>query len=732
MNEFEQPVFIDPDQKDSPEASENYRALDEEKKAGEQGFTPEEMRIIESKRSILSSLAFFIGKDFQMPVELNQPGAGWHWDFKANVVRVDPVDLLNKPMDYLRFVISHEGGHRRVSRTEFIPQETWRQPGFSFLMNAIEDPRDNNFVAENYPKFREQMDLAYNMDLDLENKSKEKAKEKLGYQPRFMQAGFEYIKQWFLEQKGEESSISELLPDEVKEVVAKTLESARASWWTYPSRVEADQDEEFIKRYAEASYKINLEKIWPEFQKLVEKDMEDQKTQELLDDMQQEQGEGGGNGLPQELKDKLTPEEQKELEEAIDKAIEDAKSKQEQESQQGQQGQEGQGEEPGDAQGEPEEGAGQKGRPIDLDSLSPELKQKIKEYIDSLPEDKKEELKQRARKAISDFEKELDEEIEGKMSENPDKKSEDESENSELSEQEDSPEVSTIPQQAPSPELEKYREMIAESLKKDENVYEEQRREVLDVINSLENDLREIFVARRMHAWKGGFKAGKRIDIKRRIQEKAKEVSAMESRAWEKRELPSEKDYAISLLVDLSGSMQGKKIEETFKAVIVLAEVLNRFSIQTEILGFNDRIYEYQKFGEAITRQIRENMGGMLREVNDTSGTGRARWNDDGWALTQTSERLGKQKAKEKFIIVLSDGDPVESPMHPEENYGLSDIVSKILRDTDQKLIGLGIGPGTKHVEHYYPNSLADVNVDEMAGKLADLIREAIANYDNF
>lgn len=123
----------------------------------------------------------------------------------------------------------------------------------------------------------------------------------------------------------------------------------------------------------------------------------------------------------------------------------------------------------------------------------------------------------------------------------------------------------------------------------------------------------------------------KRIDIKRRIQEKAKEISAMESRAWEKRELPSEKDYAISLLVDLSGSMQGEKIEETFRAVVVLAEVLNRLSIQTEILGFNDRIYEYQKFDEDISRQIREEMGGILQEVSDTSGTGRARWNDDGW-----------------------------------------------------------------------------------------------------
>lgn len=725
MKEFEQSIFTNPDLEDS---QESYHALDDEKLDQEPAtFTPEQQREIEYKQKVLSSLAYFIGKDYQMPVELNKPGAGWHWDFKENIVRVDPKDLLEKPMDYLRFVISHEGGHRRISRTEFIPKETWKQPGFSFMMNAIEDPRDNNFVAENYPKFVDQMNLFYEKYFDPENNPQDKAKAKLGYRPRFMQAGLEYIKQWFRERKGEDFSIDESLPDEVKEVLSKTLESARASWWTYPSRVEADQDEEFIKRYAEASYRTNLEQVWPEFQKLIEKDLEDQKTQELLDDMQKEKGEGEGEGLPQELKDKLSPEEQKELGDAIDKAIANAKKEQGKKDEEKEAGGEG---------GEPEElepgEDGQGGKPIDLDSLSPELRQKIKEFIDSLPEDKKQELKERAQKAISEFEKDLDKEIEGKMSANPDRKDESETEGEELPKPDEQPEGLETPRQASTPELEKYREMIAETLKRDENIYEEYRREVLSVIDSLENDLREIFVSRRMHAWQGGLRSGKRIDIKRRIQEKAKEIPAMESKAWEKRELPSENDYAISLLVDLSGSMKGQKIEETFKAVIVLTEVLNRLSIQTEILGFNDRLYEYQKFGENISQQTRENMGGMLEEVNDDSDTGKARYNDDGWAVSQTSERLAGQKAKEKFLIVLSDGVPEESPMHPKSQYPLKKIIDRISSETDEKLIGLGIGKGTKHVEQFYPNSLADVNIAEMAEKLADLIREAIANYEKF
>jgi len=57
---------------------------------------------------------------------------------------------------------------------------------------------------------------------------------------------------------------------------------------------------------------------------------------------------------------------------------------------------------------------------------------------------------------------------------------------------------------------------------------------------------------------------------------------------------------------------------------------------------------------------------------------------------------------------------------------------AEIMEKTDQRLVGLGIGPGTNHVERYYPNSVANVGVREMPDKLADVIREAIANYNTF
>ena len=406
-------------------------------------FTPEQQAIILERKKILSSLGYFIGKNFEMPIELGIPTkqclSGWRQGLKKagekKFLQMNAHDLLNKPMDHLRFLTCHEGGHERISRPEDIPLEEWKQPGFAFMMNAIEDPRDDNFVAEAYPKFREQMGLAYQQDLDFEGKAKEKASQKLGYQPRFMQAGFEYIKQWFKEAQGQEMEMSVDLPEEVKAVVQATIEHARDSWWRYPSREEADKSEELIKKYAQVSYEINRDEIWPEFKKLIEADMEDQKTQELLRDMQkgqqgQEDGESGP-GLPQELKDKLTPEEQKALEEAVKKAIEDAKKDREEKTKQKAGGKsEDKGKEtegsPSDQEGAPESEASDMstGKPVDLGSLPEGLKQKIKEYIDSLPEDQQREMTEKAQAAVKEFEEALNEEMQGKLSDNPEKKAE--------------------------------------------------------------------------------------------------------------------------------------------------------------------------------------------------------------------------------------------------------------------------------------------------------------------
>jgi cobalamin biosynthesis protein CobT len=656
-------------------------------------FPAEQQKEIENRRQLLSLLARFIGNSPDIKVIYNEPGDGWHWNFQKNVIGIDPKDLNEKPMDYLRFAISHEAGHKRISRFEEIPVEVWRQPGFFSMMKAIEGPRVNNFLAENYPKFRDQMKLAYEMNLNFEAK----AKDKLGYQPRFLQASFEYIKQWLRTTKGEGFEIDPALPEDVRQVVQATLKSAQNSWRLYPSKEEETGiGEEIIKKYAQVSYKINHAKIWPEFKKLVKKDLEDQRLQEMLQQMMQQGVEYKGSesknqDMQQELQNRLTEDEQQELKEAIKQAQQQA------------------------TYGKP----GKSGRiaAVDSDSLSPELKQKIQDYIDS-DKEVREQLNKKAKETLAPFEQKVNEELDGGLKDNPDKKAK-------KADSDQQTKKKTTQQKPSQGEVVKFTKKVWEALRKDNNEYQRKLQEVAHIIKPLQENLQQILTRRREQGLQSGFRTGRTIDINRIIKERATGIPNFESRAWQRRKLPTEKNYAISLLIDLSASMEGEKINETFKAAIILAEVLNRLSIKTEILGFNTRLYEYLSFGQNISNDVRDSMCGMLQE---TSHLIYANWNSDGWAVSQASERLAKQEEAEKFLFVLSDGIPRPSPMHLDPEYELKTVIKRVKEETDQKIIGLGVGPGTDHVKHYYPASIANIDVDKMPNKLADVIRSAIEN----
>ena len=679
----------------APKASpERLRHLNREDAEILAGYTKEQQTEISEKLKTLSALAYFIGKDFSIPVHLNKPDEGWHWNFEENFIKIDPTHLLERPMDELRFVMSHEAGHRRISRSLFVPKEVLDQKGFMFMYNALEDPRDNNFVAEAYPRFKDQMKLAYTNDALREAEFREKHPE-AAHPPKHIRAGLEYISQWFRESQGLPFEIDSTLPKDVQDVVRSTLHKAQESWWRYPTKEEADASEDTILEYAKAAYEINYRDIWPEFKKLVETDQADQEKREAArkagGKKEKRKGEGAGSGeTPESPKEESPKDEPKEGLDSFEDGLTEDEQKELERFLKGE---------------------------LSGSELSDPLKKKIDDLWDALSEEEKEEIRQIAKKVIDSIDVAFNEALEGKMPSTPADEEPADAESEEGAKPEPRPEVDT----------KDLRESLA-GLMQDKNEYERQMRELLPIIEGLEDELREIFVARHARNLDSGFRSGKRIDMSKRIQEKVHGVSAFESKAWQRSHEPIEKDYAISLLVDLSGSMEGKKMEETFKAVIVLSEVLNKLSIKTEIIGFNEYMQTYQAYGESFNDDVRERMSSMPREV-DSEG---AYYNDDGWALQEASKSLARQEGNEKFIVVLSDGQPAPSRKHSGPEYGLERVIREVRETTSQKIVGLGIGPGTQHVERYYPNAIANVSVTEMAKRLAELLRDIIAESDTF
>ena len=779
-------------------------------------FPPSQRTEIERKREVLATIAYFIGKDFKMPVKLGMPGGGWYWDEAKNEIRVDPQDLLEMSYDACRFIVGHEGGHRRISRAEVISERLMNTTGYMLLTNIIEDPRVNNFVVDAYPTFQKPLETSF-----IESTKKRlqmEAEGSLGCVPRIMQAGFLLLRYWFEEATGKKLP-EEAVPDEIREAVERVLPAARRAWSVYPSKKEAEEGEETVLRYARTSNAIIEKLIWPHFKDLVAQDIRDQLIQEILQQVNAQTGgggipsnspgsspgqgqSGGGAGPPgdtgdpgaeasggilQKLskllggvlggggisnqaelpgKSNLLERLRQRLEEgaassgakdsegnlsgpelldALRRALSDkdistlnAALKEAREIQEMREITE---EIFGDAKRDNSDTPAHKAEKmaaVSLESLSKDFKLRLESIIKFFESKEGERLIGRAFGRLKEFERKASAELQGKLRTGEDQLPGFKYQKSDpnfgigggnpVNSDEYIGGSGKGNIRLDHPRWEGKREGFLypyRALPESETCYIAARAGVIPLINRLETELREIFRERRARKWEDGKRYGPTFNLRRRIREIARRVPAVETESFRKRERPTEKDYAITLLIDLSGSMNGPKIEETFKAAVILCEVLGRLSIKTEILGFNSYLYEYKPFHLQMSERVRARMGSMLRET----GRRPAHYNDDGWALAEASARLAKERTKEKFLIVLSDGCPAPSDPHAGPEYSLSKIISEIRENTDQKLVGLGVGPDTHHVEAYYPNHMADIRVADLPGRLAKFLKEVIEDY---
>ena len=348
--------------------------------------------------------------------------------------------------------------------------------------------------------------------------------------------------------------------------------------------------------------------------------------------------------------------------------------------------------------------------PYPEDKLSDKTKQELEKLFNKLPRQKYQELQDKSKKQLEDFEDAINKESEGKL--NKDKpESHQERRERETEERETEKEKEEIEKERE--EIEKEREEIEEKLeelrREKMTEYDKAYEEVADIINSLYNRLKRFFLPERHPKWRRGYPTGSRLDLGKTMQAEA-DPRYLE-KIWERKTIPQKFDYRFSILVDLSGSMKGEKIEETFKGTVVLAEMLEKLGIQFEILGFQDTIIPYKDFREKLNKELRDKLSIAKKEPLDEGVHNQAAWNSDGYCLKKSYQRLRQNVGKNNFLIVLSDGLPVPDAEHSGPEYALDKIVEDIIKEKKVKLIGIGLGPDTEHVNDYYPHGIPNMKM---------------------
>ena len=707
----------------------------------EEGGPPKEkvekIGIPEKDWQVLKIISQRVGGDFRMEVKLGEPGRGSFFNPEDGSITLDPLHIKENP-ELAKFVAAHEGSHRAITPSPKelgLSQEQIRklysQIGFGYLQNAIEDPAVNDWMRKRFPGLQEYTKKIYDDQFKEENAilyavdpSSEEARRVKnfrithGYWPKFIQYGSEIIRDWH------QKRFSKKLDPAVDKALQRTIDYARESISTIPDPEKPSREKKEIISVGQKRFENNTNYIWPEVKKLVEMDFHIEEIRQMLNDFMKGEGESNPlNDLPEDVK--------KELKTKIDEAVKKAVKELEKEIEEGEKS----GKDVKEIKGILEGIKSGKEVPYPIDELSDDTKKELEKLFNKLPRQKREELGDKAKKQLEDLEDAANKGLEGKL--NKDKpESHQERRGREAKERKAEKDKEETERERKKTEK-KLEELRREKMTEYDKAYEE----VADIINSLYSRLARFFLPERHPKWQKGYPTGSRLDVEKAMQAEADPRYL--DKIWERKTIPHKFDYRFSILVDLSGSMKGEKIEETFKGVVVLAEVLEKLGIQYEILGFQDEIIPYKDFKEKLAKEVRERLSIVKREPSNNGVHNKAAWNSDGYCLKESYQRLLKNLGKDNFLIVLSDGIPEPDSEHSGSEYDLDKVVKDIIQEKRIKLIGLGLGPNTEHVKEYYPHGFANMKMKvseeerrqgrkDFTEAFADLLEDMIKHPENY
>lgn len=639
------------------------------------------VRISDDVWRALKAIARKVGGDFGMEVKMGKPGEASRFVAADSTIFLDPVDVIDSPQQAL-FVAGHEGAHRAITpspRELGLPGETvdalCRQVGFMALQNFIEDPAVNDWMVGRYPGMEKTVLDVYDdfAVSDTEGAFTPEVREltqKIGYIPRFAKYGFQVIRRWHTGQTGI------VLDPDVKLALERTMDSVDESIASIPDPESSEHPR--ILAAARKRFEINTNRVWPEYKKLVEKDIRTEAARQMLiatlaaaetlgrKREELEEAERRGNKQRQEqlaqeieqLEKQLKPLDDlpREVREELERAMGKARQKLE------------------------EAGiASPDSRPLPLDELSEGAKRALRQAFENLPALQRRTLREKAKRQLGDYEDLLGQALEGRLLlERPQshqkRREQADKEAARKRAEDQARQVSRGLEQARRARMTEY-----------EKVYEE----VVTEIDTLYTSLRRFLMPERHPRWRAGYPTGQRVDLGQ-VMQAVKDPVRLRT-LWERKTIPHKIDYRFVFLVDVSGSMFSGAIEETFKGLVVLVEVLEKLWIPNEVIGFSDQVKVFKRWDERLDRGLRDKLAGMLHWGGGSTNT--------LGATRRAVNELRRNPGKDNFLVTMTDG-------MPDEPEGLKTLLESLEREKLIRTVGIGIGPETEGVEEYYKASL--------------------------
>lgn len=273
--------------------------------------------------------------------------------------------------------------------------------------------------------------------------------------------------------------------------------------------------------------------------------------------------------------------------------------------------------------------------------------------------------------------------------------------------------------------------------------YEKYKGNIGGQVNTMKARLRRALMAKETRDWDFGREFGK-LDTKRLV------AGFQGSQGvFKQRKDRVEANTSVMLLVDLSGSMSGSKVQTARDSVIAFVECLEGTQIKYEVNGFDNtyrrgvedsfmkkvrkaedgnsvfhrveplNIFQFKTFNDPL----RVSKGAISNIGNMANGN-----NSDYDAVLWCLQRLAKQPTQRKVLIVLSDGSPSNytSNLHNngELTKALTQAVESAMKDYGVECVGIGIEDNS--VEQIYSKHVVIQNVKDLSGAVFSQLSELL------
>ena len=179
---------------------------------------------------------------------------------------------------------------------------------------------------------------------------------------------------------------------------------------------------------------------------------------------------------------------------------------------------------------------------------------------------------------------------------------------------------------------------------------------------------------------------------------------------WSRPLLPERIDPHFSVVIDRSGSMRGKRIEQSFHGVVLLCEVCRRVGLPLNVYSFGSCAERLLHHDEPLSAHVCARLGSLPESAS--GGTNLTA------ALEWVAKDVGSSPFQDRFVFVLSDGNPNDEDSAREQIAGLV--------QQGVSIMGLGVGPDTLTLQELLPVSRVNLSADEVPGALAALLAQSL------